>query len=62
MRGDQAAAEWLADVLSKWWGTLDYDHEPYQLYDKTAFITIDDLTLQWPAFCAKSAWEAMTKR
>lgn len=53
IRGDQAAAEWLADVLSKWWGTLDFDHEPYQLYDKTAFITIDDLALKWPAFCAK---------
>lgn len=53
MRGDQAAAEWLADVLSKWWGTLDFDHEPYQLYDKTAFITIDDLALQWPSFCGK---------
>jgi hypothetical protein len=53
LRGDQAAAEWLADVLSKWWGTLDFDHEPYQLYDKTAFITIDDLALQWSAFCAK---------
>ncbi|MFN8794151.1 MAG: hypothetical protein ACK50K_07575 [Betaproteobacteria bacterium] len=53
MRGDQAAAEWLADVLSKWWGTLDFDHEPYQIYDKTAFITIDDLALQWSAFCAK---------
>lgn len=53
MRGDQAAAEWLADVLSKWWGTLDFDHEPYQLYERTAFITVDDLALQWPDFCAK---------
>lgn len=53
MRGDQAAAEWMADVLSKWWGTLDFDQEPYQLYEKSAFITIEDLTLKWPAFCAK---------
>jgi len=58
LRGDLAAAEWLADVLSKWWGTLDFDHEPYQLYDKTAFITIDDLSLAWPAFCAKFGLEA----
>ncbi|MBD5802424.1 hypothetical protein AZOA_18520 [Azoarcus sp. Aa7] len=58
LRGDQAAAEWLADVLSKWWGTLAFDHEPYQLYDKTAFITIDDLGLAWPAFCAKFGLEA----
>lgn len=53
MRGDQAAAEWLADVLSKWWGMLDSEHEHYQLYDKTSFITIDDLALQWSTFCAK---------
>ena len=58
LRGDQAAAEWLADVLSKWWGTLAFDHEPYQLYDKTAFITIDDLGLAWPAFCTKFGLEA----
>lgn len=57
IRGDQAAAEWLADVLSKWWGTPDFDHEPYQLYDKSAFITIDDLAVQWPAFCAKFGFE-----
>lgn len=58
LRGDQAAAEWLADVLSKWWGTLAFDHEPYQLYDKTTFITIDDLGLAWPAFCTKFGLEA----
>jgi len=58
LRGDLAVAEWLADVLSKWWGTQDYDHEPYQLYDKTAFITIDDLSLAWPAFCTKFGLEA----
>lgn len=52
-RGDQAAAEWLADVLSKWWSTLDFDHEPYQLHGKTAFITVDDLSLKWLAFCTK---------
>lgn len=51
-RGDQAAAEWLADVLSKWWGTFDYDHEPYQLYDKTTFITLDHLGLEWDEFQA----------
>lgn len=49
-RGDQAAAEWLADVLSKWWGTFDYDHEPYQLYGKTNFVTLDHLGLEWGEF------------
>ena len=58
LRGDLAVAEWLADVLSKWWGNQDFDHEPYQLYDKTAFITIDDLSLAWPAFCTKFGLEA----
>lgn len=53
LRGDQAAAEWLADVLSKWGDTAAFDHEPYQLYDKTTFITIDDLGLAWTAFCSK---------
>jgi hypothetical protein len=57
LRGDQAAAEWLADVLSKWWGTLAFDREPYQLYDKTTFITIEDLRLAWPAFCTKFGLE-----
>ena len=57
-RGDQAAAEWLADVLSKWWGTMSFDHEPIQLYDKTTFITIDDLGLEWPVFCTKFGLEA----
>ena len=58
LRGDQAVAEWLADVLSKWWGTLIFEHEPYQLYNKTAFITIDDLGLAWPEFCTKFGLEA----
>lgn len=49
-RGDQAAAEWLADVLSKWWGTFDYDHEPFELYGKTTFITLDHLGLEWDEF------------
>lgn len=57
LRGDKAVAEWFADVLSKWWGTLDFDHEPYQFYDKTMFITIDDLGLAWPAFCTKFGFE-----
>ncbi|MET3393693.1 hypothetical protein ABIC33_004361 [Variovorax sp. 1140] len=57
LRGDQAAAEWLADALSKWWDTLAFDHEPYQLYGKTAFITIDDLGLTWSAFCTKFGLE-----
>lgn len=58
LRGDQAVAEWLADVLSKWWDTLDFNHEPYHLYDKTAFITIDDLGLAWPAFCTRFGLES----
>lgn len=46
-RGDRAAAEWLADVLSKWWGQFDYEHEPYQLYGKTDYLTVEHLKLSW---------------
>jgi hypothetical protein len=49
-RGDQAAAEWLADVLTKWWGSFEHEHEPYQLYDKTEFITLNHLRLDWTRF------------
>jgi len=59
-RGDQAAAEWLADVLSKWWDTLDFDLEPYQLYEKSSFITIDDLGLTWAEFSTKYGLEMGT--
>lgn len=51
-RGDRAGAEWLADVLSKWWSTFDHDHEPYQLFGRTAFITLQHLHLDWHRFCA----------
>lgn len=49
-RGDKAAAEWLADVLTKWWGSFKYENEPYQLYDKTEFMTLDHLYLEWSKF------------
>lgn len=49
-RGDQVAAEWLADALSKWWRSVDYDNEPFQLYDKKTFITLDHLGLDWDEF------------
>ncbi len=56
-RGDQAASEWLADVLNKWWSILDLNQEPFQLYDKTSFITIDDLEIEWSDFCKKFGLE-----
>ena len=47
-RGDQAAAEWMADVLSKWWANAShYDHEPFVLYGKSDFITIESVKQQW---------------
>ncbi|KQZ39682.1 hypothetical protein ASD58_04635 [Duganella sp. Root1480D1] len=49
-QGDVAAAEWMADVLNKWWDTFDFEHEPHQLYNKTAFITLDHLELDWATF------------
>ncbi|MDW3682995.1 hypothetical protein RA280_14805 [Cupriavidus sp. CV2] len=47
-RGDSAAAEWLADVLSKWWGAFAYEHEPIALYGKTKYLTLGHLKLDWP--------------
>lgn len=46
-RGDHSAAEWLADVLVKWWDQIDFDQEPFQLYGKTAFITLEHVSLDW---------------
>lgn len=46
-RGDKAAAEWLVDVLTKWWGTHDHDRQPFSLYNKTDFLTIDHIALPW---------------
>lgn len=46
-RGDRAAAEWLADVLSKWWGEFDYENQPIGLYGKTDFLTVEDVKLEW---------------
>lgn len=57
-RGDRAAAEWLADVLCKWSGSLGFHYEPYPLYGKTAFITIEDLKLAWPDFCMRFGVDA----
>jgi hypothetical protein len=48
MRGDQAAAEWLADMLSTWWGSHDFHIQPFQLHDTSAFITVEDLLCDWP--------------
>ncbi|MBI5015923.1 MAG: hypothetical protein HZB55_10585 [Deltaproteobacteria bacterium] len=49
-RGDQIAAEWLADILSKWWATASgYDDEPIVLYGKTDFITAEALFSEWDA-------------
>lgn len=46
-QGDRTAAEWLADVLAKWWDSLSYENEPHVLYGKTEYITLDHLTLDW---------------
>lgn len=51
-RGDQAAAEWLADMLSKWWGKYEYQEQPFGLYGKTNFLTIEKLKQDWSALIA----------
>ncbi|WP_367345388.1 hypothetical protein [Stenotrophomonas bentonitica] len=47
-RGDKTAAEWLADVLGKWWGNLDYEHPPMSIYNKTSTVTVRLLGETWP--------------
>ncbi|WP_431098869.1 hypothetical protein [Polaromonas aquatica] len=46
-RGDKAAAEWLVDILTKWWGTHDHYRQPFSLYNKTDFLTIEHIALPW---------------
>jgi hypothetical protein len=46
-RGDRAAAEWFADSLDKWWGNLAYESEPFPLYGKNDFVTVEELSLSW---------------
>lgn len=46
-RGDQAAAEWLADILSKWWGKYEFEEQSFSLYGKTSFLTIEMLKQDW---------------
>lgn len=46
-RGDRAAAEWLVDILTKWWGSHDREHQPISLYGKTDFLTIEDVERPW---------------
>jgi hypothetical protein len=47
-RGDQAAAEWFADVISKWGGNASsYDQVPSVLYRKSDFITIEGVSQEW---------------
>lgn len=48
-RGDKAAAEWFADVLTKWWDKYGDGVEPYMVYSKAEFITLDYLGLEWEA-------------
>ena len=46
-RGDRTGAEWMADVLSKWWGTFDYEQEPIGLLGKTTYSTLEDVYFEW---------------
>lgn len=47
--GDQAAAEWLADVMSKWWGSVShYSGGSFVLYGKSDFITLESVNQPWP--------------
>jgi len=52
-RGDRAAAEWMADVLTKWWGSHEHDMEPWAIRRGKEFITIDQLEMPWEELYAK---------
>jgi hypothetical protein len=47
LRGDQVGAEWLADVVTKWWGSIDSDHQAFVIFDKADFVTVEHLRLEW---------------
>jgi hypothetical protein len=47
MRGDRVAAEWFADVLSKWWSRTDVDHQAFAILGKSDFVTIEHVKLDW---------------
>ncbi|RFB65758.1 hypothetical protein DZB54_23295 [Herbaspirillum sp. 3R-3a1] len=46
-RGDRIAAEWFADVLSKWWGNFSYERTSFSLHQSAIFITVEDISLEW---------------
>lgn len=48
LRGDQTAAEWMADVLAKW-GDHTYvsDYGPFYFQDENAYSTISMFDLSW---------------
>lgn len=47
-RGDKAAAEWMADVLVKWWGSAGHSEHDYNvLFGKSDFITLESISQQW---------------
>jgi hypothetical protein len=47
LRGDRVAAEWLADVLNKWWSRTDTDHQGFAIFGKSDFVTIEHVKLDW---------------
>lgn len=52
-RGDRMAAEWMGDILNKWWDASNFESSPpLQLLRKSDFITLDHLSLGWDDFIA----------
>ncbi len=46
-RGDQVAAEWFADVLNKWGGGYQFEHDPIVLFGRTDYLCLDYLARPW---------------
>jgi hypothetical protein len=54
-RGDRTAAEWFGDVLNNWFGSLRFEHQPFLLYGKTDFLTLSQISMDWPALASALA-------
>jgi hypothetical protein len=51
-RGDQTAAQWLADALGKWWGPVSYGNNQFELYGKVTYLTLLQINRDWPTVAA----------
>jgi len=61
-RRDVEAAEWLADVLANWFSEERFEQPVFELYDKTSFVTVHQLELEWTQLRANLELDAHEHR